>query len=69
MGNGYKDEPVVSGHAADRAHGSDPVPRITNPGRIQRCRPGVVTLPNGANQGELHIFALGTDVGPLTTGG
>jgi Glycosyl hydrolase family 76 len=28
-----------------------------------------VTLPNGANQGELHIFALGTDVGPLTTGG
>jgi Glycosyl hydrolase family 76 len=28
-----------------------------------------VTLPDGANQGELHIFALGTDVGPLTTGG
>jgi hypothetical protein len=28
-----------------------------------------VTLPNGANQGLLHIFALGTDVGPLTTGG
>jgi hypothetical protein len=28
-----------------------------------------VTLPNGANQGELHIFALGTDVAPLTTGG
>jgi hypothetical protein len=28
-----------------------------------------VTLPNGANQGELHIFALGTDVVPLTTGG
>jgi Glycosyl hydrolase family 76 len=28
-----------------------------------------VTLPNGANQGELHVFALGTDVGPLTTGG
>jgi hypothetical protein len=28
-----------------------------------------VTLPNGANQGELHIFTLGTDVGPLTAGG
>jgi Glycosyl hydrolase family 76 len=28
-----------------------------------------VTLPNGANQGELHVFALGTDAGPLTTGG
>ena len=28
-----------------------------------------VTLPNGANQGLLHIFALGTDEGPLTTGG
>jgi hypothetical protein len=28
-----------------------------------------VTLPNGANQGLLHIFALGTDVGALTTGG
>jgi len=27
-----------------------------------------VTLPNGANQGELHVFALGTDKGPLTTG-
>ena len=28
-----------------------------------------VTLPSRANQGELHIFALGTDQGPLTTGG
>ncbi|HUA46069.1 MAG TPA: glycoside hydrolase family 76 protein [Solirubrobacteraceae bacterium] len=28
-----------------------------------------VTLPSGANQGLLHIFALGTDKGPLTTGG
>jgi hypothetical protein len=28
-----------------------------------------VTLPNGANQGEIHVFALGTDQGPLTTGG
>jgi hypothetical protein len=28
-----------------------------------------VTLPNSANQGLLHIFALGTDKGPLTTGG
>jgi hypothetical protein len=28
-----------------------------------------VTLPSGANQGELHVFALGTDKGPLTTGG
>jgi Glycosyl hydrolase family 76 len=28
-----------------------------------------VTLPDGANQGELHVFALGTDVAPLTTGG
>jgi hypothetical protein len=28
-----------------------------------------VTLPDGANQGLLHIFALGTDQGPLTTGG
>jgi hypothetical protein len=27
-----------------------------------------VTLPSGANQGELHVFALGTDKGPLTTG-
>jgi hypothetical protein len=27
-----------------------------------------VTLPSGANQGVLHIFALGTDKGPLTTG-
>jgi hypothetical protein len=27
-----------------------------------------VTMPDGANQGELHIFALGTDKGPLTTG-
>jgi len=27
-----------------------------------------VTLPNGANQGLLHVFALGTDKGPLTTG-
>jgi hypothetical protein len=27
-----------------------------------------VTLPNGADQGLLHIFALGTDKGPLTTG-
>jgi glycosyl hydrolase family 76 len=27
-----------------------------------------VTLPNGANQGELHIFTLGTDVGALATG-
>ena len=25
-----------------------------------------VTLPNGANQGLLHVFALGTDKGPLT---
>ena len=28
-----------------------------------------VTLPSRANQGELHVFALGTDQGPLTTGG
>jgi hypothetical protein len=28
-----------------------------------------VTLPSRANQGLLHIFALGTDKGPLTTGG
>lgn len=27
-----------------------------------------VAMPDGANQGELHIFALGTDQGPLTTG-
>jgi hypothetical protein len=27
-----------------------------------------VAMPGGANQGELHIFALGTDKGPLTTG-
>lgn len=27
-----------------------------------------VTLPSSANQGELHVFALGTDKGPLTTG-
>jgi hypothetical protein len=27
-----------------------------------------VTLPSGANQGLLHVFALGTDQGPLTTG-
>jgi hypothetical protein len=27
-----------------------------------------VTLPDGANQGLLHVFALGTDKGPLTTG-
>jgi hypothetical protein len=26
-----------------------------------------VTLPGSANQGRLHIFALGTDTGPLTT--
>jgi hypothetical protein len=28
-----------------------------------------VTLPSRASQGELHVFALGTDQGPLTTGG
>jgi hypothetical protein len=28
-----------------------------------------VTLPSRASQGELHIFALGTDERPLTTGG
>ena len=28
-----------------------------------------VTLPSRANQGLLHIFALGTDKGPLTNGG
>jgi hypothetical protein len=28
-----------------------------------------VTLPSRANQGELHVFALGTDQGPLTTAG
>jgi Glycosyl hydrolase family 76 len=28
-----------------------------------------VTLPSRANQGLLHVFALGTDKGPLTTGG
>jgi hypothetical protein len=28
-----------------------------------------VTLPSRADQGELHVFALGTDQGPLTTGG
>jgi hypothetical protein len=28
-----------------------------------------VTLPSRANQGELHVFALGTDKGALTTGG
>ena len=28
-----------------------------------------VTLPSRANQGELHVFALGTDKEPLTTGG
>jgi hypothetical protein len=28
-----------------------------------------VTLPSRANQGQLHVFALGTDKGPLTTGG
>ena len=28
-----------------------------------------VTLPDGADQGLLHVFALGTDQGPLTTGG
>ena len=28
-----------------------------------------VTLPSRANQGELHVFALGTDQGSLTTGG
>jgi hypothetical protein len=28
-----------------------------------------VTLPDGADQGLLHVFALGTDKGPLTTGG
>jgi hypothetical protein len=28
-----------------------------------------VTVPSRANQGELHVFALGTDKGPLTTGG
>jgi hypothetical protein len=28
-----------------------------------------VTLPSSVNQGELHVFALGTDKGPLTTGG
>jgi hypothetical protein len=28
-----------------------------------------VTLPSRANQGLLHIFAIGTDQGPLTTGG
>jgi len=27
-----------------------------------------VTLPDGANQGLLHVFAIGTDQGPLTTG-
>jgi hypothetical protein len=27
-----------------------------------------VTLPAAANQGLLHVFALGTDQGPLTTG-
>jgi hypothetical protein len=27
-----------------------------------------VTLPSRANQGELHVFAFGTDQGPLTTG-
>ncbi len=27
-----------------------------------------VTLPSRANQGLLHVFALGTDKGPLTTG-
>jgi hypothetical protein len=27
-----------------------------------------VTLPDGANQGLLHVFALGTDKGPLTRG-
>ena len=27
-----------------------------------------VTLPDGANQGLLHVFALGTDKGALTTG-
>jgi len=27
-----------------------------------------VTLPNGANQGELHVFAIGSDKGPLTNG-
>jgi hypothetical protein len=27
-----------------------------------------VTLPSRADQGELHVFALGTDQGPLTTG-
>jgi hypothetical protein len=27
-----------------------------------------VAMPDGANQGELHIFALGTDKGPLTAG-
>ncbi|MBV9795780.1 MAG: hypothetical protein JO016_17780 [Actinobacteria bacterium] len=27
-----------------------------------------VTLPTRADQGELHVFALGTDQGPLTTG-
>jgi hypothetical protein len=28
-----------------------------------------VTLPSRADQGELHVFALGTDQGPLTTNG
>lgn len=28
-----------------------------------------ITLPTSANQGELHVFALGSDKGPLTTGG
>jgi hypothetical protein len=28
-----------------------------------------VTLPTRADQGLLHVFALGTDKGPLTTGG
>jgi hypothetical protein len=28
-----------------------------------------VTLPSRADQGELHVFALGTDQGALTTGG
>ena len=27
-----------------------------------------VTLPDGSDQGLLHVFALGTDKGPLTTG-
>jgi hypothetical protein len=39
-----------------------PEPRLGSRSRAS------VTLPSRADQGELHVFAFGTDQGPLTTG-